>query len=224
MWLWQKSHLARWERDPLRLWTANPENVARAIGRVGLSAFRTFRNCEWVRSHASRATVGLHRRRLVRLFSPVSWKASDISRARMAPVGLFPFQGNRDLGTCSFERFGQAIAAGGKMFETELYANLFKGILPVELDRVGVFKPLEMGEKNERTLPADGRTKRLQTLFEALNVLWGGGRRARMLTDLSPKFLTHAWLEVKRPVFFGALAAHYEDGTYALELAPLVNA
>ena len=141
-----------------------------------------------------------------------------------AAVGLFPFQGDRDLGTRSFERFGQAMATGGNMFETELYANLFKGTVLVELDRVGVFKPLETGEKNERTLPADERRKRLQTLFEALNILWGGGRTARMLADLSPKFLAYARLRVKHPVFLEALSAYYEDGKYALELAPLVNA
>jgi CRISPR-associated protein Cst2 len=140
-----------------------------------------------------------------------------------AAVGLFPFQGDRDLGTRSFERFGQAMVAGGNMFETELYANLFKGTVLVELDRVGVFKPIETGEKNERILPADERTKRLQTLFEALNILWGGGRTARMLADLSPKFLAYARLRVKHPVFLEALSAHYEDGKYALELAPLVN-
>jgi len=141
-----------------------------------------------------------------------------------AAVGLFPFQGDRDLGTRSFERFGQAMAAGGNMFETELYANLFKGTILVELDRVGVFKPLETGEKNERTLPADERTQRLQALFEALNILWGGGRTARMLADLSPKFLAYARLKVKHPVFLEALSAYYEDGRYALELAPLVSA
>jgi CRISPR-associated protein Cst2 len=69
-----------------------------------------------------------------------------------AAVGLFPFQGDRDLGTRSFERFGQAMAAGGNMFETELYANLFKGTVLVELDRVGVFRPLEIGEDAERAL------------------------------------------------------------------------
>jgi CRISPR-associated protein Cst2 len=141
-----------------------------------------------------------------------------------AAVGLFPFQGDRDLGTRSFERFGQAMAAGGNMFETELYANLFKGTVLVELDRVGVFRPLEIGEDVERVLPADERRKRLQTLFEALNLLWGGGRTARMLADLSPKFLAYARLRVKHPVFLEALVAHYEDGKYVLELEPLKNA
>jgi CRISPR-associated protein Cst2 len=141
-----------------------------------------------------------------------------------AAVGLFPFQGDRDLGTRSFERFGQAMTAGGNMFETELYANLFKGTVLVELDRVGVFRSLEIGEDAERVLPADERRKRLQTLFEALNLLWGGGRTARMLADLSPKFLAYARLRVKHPVFLEALVAHYEDGKYVLELEPLKNA
>jgi CRISPR-associated protein Cst2 len=141
-----------------------------------------------------------------------------------AAVGLFPFQGDRDLGTRSFERFGQAMTAGGNMFETELYANLFKGTVLVELDRVGVFRPLEIGEDAEHVLPADERRKRLQTLFEALNLLWGGGRTARMLADLSPKFLAYARLRVKHPVFLEALVAHYEDGKYVLELEPLKNA
>lgn len=141
-----------------------------------------------------------------------------------AAVGLFPFQGDRDLGTRSFERFGQAMAAGGNMFETELYANLFKGTMLVELDRVGVFKPLEIGEDGERSLPHNERRRRLQTLFEALNLLWGGGRTARMLADLSPKFIAYARLRVKHPVFLEALSAHYEDSTYMLELGPIVNA
>jgi len=141
-----------------------------------------------------------------------------------AAVGLFPFQGDRDLGTRSFERFGEAMAAGGNMFETELYANLFKGVMLVELDRVGVFRPLEIGEKNERVLSADERKKRLQTLFEALNLLWGGGRTARMLADLSPKFLAYARLKVKHPVFLEAFTAHYENSKYILDLEPIVNA
>jgi CRISPR-associated protein Cst2 len=139
-------------------------------------------------------------------------------------VGLFPFQGDRDLGTRSFERFGQAMTAGGNMFETELYTDLFKGTILVELDRVGIFKPLETGQNAEQMLQPDERRKRLQTLFEALNLLWGGGRTARMLADLSPKFVAYARLRVKHPAFLEALVAHYEDGKYVLDLEPLVNA
>jgi CRISPR-associated protein Cst2 len=154
-----------------------------------------------------------------------------------AAVGLFPFQGDRDLGTRSFERFGAAMSAGGNMFETELYANLFKGTVLVELDRVGVFQRQELTEQKakekakEKTeesgpdkLPVKERQKRVQTLIEALNLLWGGGRTARMLADLSPKFIAYARLRVKHPVFLEAFVAHYENGKYLLELEPLLNA
>jgi CRISPR-associated protein Cst2 len=154
-----------------------------------------------------------------------------------AAVGLFPFQGDRDLGTRSFERFGAAMSAGGNMFETELYANLFKGTVLVELDRVGVFQRQELTEQKakekakEKTeesgpdkLPVEERQKRVQTLIEALNLLWGGGRTARMLADLSPKFIAYARLRVKHPVFLEAFVAHYENGKYLLELEPLLNA
>ncbi|HID31407.1 MAG TPA: type I-B CRISPR-associated protein Cas7/Cst2/DevR, partial [Desulfobacterales bacterium] len=73
-----------------------------------------------------------------------------------AAVGLFRFQGDRDLGTRSFERFGQEMGAGGNMFETELYANLFKGGLLAELDRVGVFRDGEVGDVTD---PPAGTTR-----------------------------------------------------------------
>ncbi len=57
-----------------------------------------------------------------------------------AAIGLFPYQGDRDLGTRSFEKFSQAMSEGGNMFETEIYANLFRGVILIELDRIGVWK------------------------------------------------------------------------------------
>lgn len=145
------------------------------------------------------------------------------SPVRVSPViGLFPFQGDRDLGTRSFERFGQTMAAGGNMFETELYANLFKGNILIELDRVGVFREIETGQQDQ-TLDINERKKRVSTLLEALNLLWGGGRTARMLVDLSPKFFAYARVSVKHPVFLEALTANYEDGGFWLVLGPLKN-
>ena len=141
-----------------------------------------------------------------------------------AAVGMFPFQGDRDLGTRSFERFGQTMAAGGNIFETELYTNLFKGSMLIELDRLGVFAPLEINQDKKEELPIDERRKRLQDLLEALSLLWGGGRTARMLTDLSPKFIAYSQLTVKHPVFLEAFAVHYENNKYILEVEPLKSA
>lgn len=159
-----------------------------------------------------------------------------------AAIGLFPFQGDRDLGTRSFEKFGQTMETGGNMFETEIYQNLFRGSFLIELDRVGVFQDLEIGDqelpegllrkevqmdKQTRwsvSLQAEDRIRRLQSLLDALNLLWGGGRTARMLADLSPKFFAYARLSVKHPVFLEALEARFADGAYYLVLTPLTNA
>ncbi|RLA76729.1 MAG: type I-B CRISPR-associated protein Cas7/Cst2/DevR [Deltaproteobacteria bacterium] len=159
-----------------------------------------------------------------------------------AAIGLFPFQGDRDLGTRSFEKFGQTMETGGNMFETEIYHNLFRGSLLIELDRVGVFQDLEIGDqelpedlskeevqmgKQSRwsvSLQARDRVQRLRSLLDALNILWGGGRTARMLADLSPKFFAYARLSVKHPVFLEALEARFADGAYHLVLTPLTNA
>ncbi|MCS7173482.1 MAG: type I-B CRISPR-associated protein Cas7/Cst2/DevR [Armatimonadetes bacterium] len=96
-----------------------------------------------------------------------------------AAVGLFPFQGDRDLGTRSFERFGQAMAAGGNMYETELYANLFKGTILVELDRVGkwpsryeLIQPSKREKEQEREREeADSDKKKKEELRSVLDVL-----------------------------------------------------
>jgi len=155
-----------------------------------------------------------------------------------AAIGLFPFQGDRDLGTRSFEKFGQTVEAGGNMFETELYANLFKGNFLLELDRIGVFQDLEVGnqeipkgiDKTERdgqqfySLKAGEKTKRIKDLLSAISLLWGGGRTARMLSDLSPRFLAYARLTVKHPVFLEALDATFENEGYGINLTPLCNA
>jgi len=151
-----------------------------------------------------------------------------------AAIGLFPFQGDRDLGTRSFERFGQAMSEGGNMFETELYANVFRGAMLVEVDRLGSFTTLEVREneipnelvreENRFSISPEEKAKRIQALLEALELLWGGGRTARMLADLSPRFLAYARLSVKHPVFLENIEVEFQGGKYRLALSPLQNA
>ncbi|GBC92707.1 hypothetical protein HRbin15_01183 [bacterium HR15] len=142
-----------------------------------------------------------------------------------ALVGLFPYWGDRDLGTRSFERFTGTPAEGGNMFETELYHNLFCGTMLVELDRVGIIPGNELGRNASRIeLPIEERRKRVQALVQALNLLWGGGRTARMLTDLSPRFLAYARLQVKTPLFLESVRAFYQQGGYLLQTEPILHA
>ncbi len=140
-----------------------------------------------------------------------------------AAIGLFPFYGDRDLGTRSFEKFGEKMEAGGNMFETEIYNNLFRGSLLLELDRIGIFPATEHKEHTDQQLDAQQRIQRVQAVLEALKLLWGGGRTARMLSDLSPRFFAYSRLNVKHPVFLEALSAQYDAGQYWLDTAPLTN-
>jgi CRISPR-associated protein Cst2 len=142
-----------------------------------------------------------------------------------ALVGLFPYWGDRDLGTRSFERFTGTLAEGGNMFETELADCLYRGTMLVELDRVGVFPARELGKgASDGRLPIDERCRRVQALVRALSLLWGGGRTARMLTDLSPQFLVYARLKVKTPLFLEAVQVAYQQGRYVLQTESILHA
>ncbi|MFN4033501.1 MAG: type I-B CRISPR-associated protein Cas7/Cst2/DevR [Fimbriimonadales bacterium] len=143
-----------------------------------------------------------------------------------ALVGLFPYGGDRDLGTRAFERFTDAPPqAGGNMFETELYHNLFRATMLVEMDRVGNISENELGKgKSPILLPVEQRRERLKALVQALSVLWGGGRTARMLTDLAPRFMVYARLTVKTPLFLEAVQAVYQQGSYYLRTEPILHA
>ncbi len=140
-------------------------------------------------------------------------------------VGLFPYWGDRDLGTRSFERFTGTPAEGGNMFETELADCLYRGTMLIELDRVGVFPARELGKgAADSRLPIEERRRRVQALMQALSLLWGGGRTARMLADLSPQFLVYARLKVKTPLFLEAVQVEYQQGRYLLQTEPIRHA
>jgi CRISPR-associated protein Cst2 len=143
-----------------------------------------------------------------------------------ALVGLFPYWGDRDLGTRSFERFTGTLAEGGNMFETELADCLYRGTMLVELDRVGVFPARELGKgASDSQLPLEERRRRVKALVQALSLLWGGGRTARMLTDLSPQFIAYARLKVKTPLFLEAVQVEYQSGRrYMLQTEPIRHA
>ncbi len=141
-----------------------------------------------------------------------------------AAVALFPFRGDRDLGTRSFEKFGKSISAGGNMFETEIYYNLFKGAILIEIDRIGKFPKIETGEKEDKEVDNNIKRNRVKKLLDALHILWGGGRTARMLVDMSPKFFGYARLKVKYPVFLENIEVKYQDRSLILITDTIVSA
>jgi len=144
------------------------------------------------------------------------------SPLRVAPAyGLFPYRGDRDLGTRSaVEARGEA-EAGGSIFETEITNNVFRTTLLLELDRVGRWAKFESVKDETGELPLNERRRRAVLLLESLKYLWGGGRRTRLLVDLTPRFVAYARLGRKIPLFLDCLEVSYEADKYRLGTAPL---
>lgn len=145
-----------------------------------------------------------------------TWKRE--APLRVSPAyGLFPYHGDRDLGTrSSVEEKGSA-EAGGSIFETEITNNVFRSTLLFELDRVGTWEKFESAEdKGGECLP-DVRKERVKLLLSSLKYLWGGGRRTRLLVDLAPQFIVYTRMTKKVPIFLTALRVSYEHGKYKLD-------
>ena len=146
-----------------------------------------------------------------------------------AAVGLFPYAGDRDYGTRSKEASREEVTEEGgqkltgNIFETEIYYNIFRTTLLVELDRVGVFQPWELGKLQdlEGTRDETERRRRVRVLAEAILNLWGGGKQSRLLTDLGPKLLIYTRQSRKNPILLEALMM---DDQQQLQIQPLVEA
>jgi CRISPR-associated protein Cst2 len=149
------------------------------------------------------------------------------NRRRTAPVrvaaavGLFPFRGDRDLGTKSKEQTGEAgMEAGGNMFETEVYYNYFRTTILLEVDRIGVYRAFELSKDEREAVVKNGgikslrnetRQDRLRAFFSALTTLWGGGKQSRVLTDLAPKFIVTTIQSAKTPVLLENLVVNDKE-------------
>jgi CRISPR-associated protein Cst2 len=140
------------------------------------------------------------------------------SPLRVSPAfGIFPYAGDRDLGTRSAVEVEKKAEAGGSIFETEVTNNVFRTTMLLELDRVGKWLSYETTQGKEGEIPADARKRRVKLLLEALKYLWGGGRKTRFLVDVSPQFVVYCRIGKKIPLVIHALDVRYEDSRYWLE-------
>jgi CRISPR-associated protein Cst2 len=140
------------------------------------------------------------------------------SPLRVSPAfGLFPYAGDRDLGTRSAVEYEKEAEAGGAIFETEVTNNVFRTTLLLELDRIGRWQKFENVKGSDGQLQPDARKRRASLLVHSLKYLWGGGRRTRILVDLTPQFVICAKLTRKTPIFLHAINVRMEEGKYYLE-------
>jgi CRISPR-associated regulatory protein, DevR family len=137
------------------------------------------------------------------------------SCVRVSPaIGFFPFQDDRDLGVRITEEGKKDPNKMMPPFETEVYYNCFRSNVLVELDRIGVFKDDYYGKAiSPSDIGKEGKKTRIEALLNALRDLWGGGKQARFLTDISPKLVLYTRQTSKKPIFLERLEMEFEDET-----------
>lgn len=146
-----------------------------------------------------------------------TWKRE--APLRVSPAyGIFPYHRDRDLGTRSSVEEKKSAKAGGSIFETEITNNVFRSTLLLELDRVGRWKGFESVDNKAGDLSLDIRKKRIKLLLSSFKYLWGGGRRTRLLANLTPQFIVYARMTKKVPIFLTSLSLSYKEGRYLLDL------
>lgn len=146
------------------------------------------------------------------------------ARRRTSPIkvpawrGLFLYAGDRDFGVRRKGRkeTGELTA---NIFETEIYYNYFAGNIMMDVERIGILEDEATG-KIEKELEPEKREKRIKQFISVLPELWGGGKQARFLTDISPKFLIYTKQTSKVPIFLEVLIMDEEEN---LRVEPLLE-
>jgi len=121
-------------------------------------------------------------------------------------ISLDPYLGDLDFGT---NYMGTKAGGEPNIFETEIHSGMYRGTILIELDRVG------NGDGFSKELDGTDKSKRVKALLQALKNLWGSGRQSRFLADLSPKFVSAAFMTTKNPIFLESLSV--KDGYLDLD-------
>lgn len=128
------------------------------------------------------------------------------SPIRVSPaIALTPYLGEMDFATNYM-----SVEAGGNpnIFETEIHSGYYYGTILIELDRVG---EKSIGDEYDLKLELSEKKKRVLALVNAIQNLWTVGRQSRFLSDMSPKFISAALMNIKNPIFMECLRLT-EDG------------
>jgi len=138
------------------------------------------------------------------------------SPVKVSPlISIYPWKGEGDLLTRRKE--GQA---GGDLVKVEVNAfNFMRGTIMVDVDAVGSYVD-EISY--EREMVGDAKDKenkkmRLGWLIEAIKNLDGGAKKARLLDDLTPKFVVVTKQKAGTPIFLNSLHVS-EDGSINIAL------
>ncbi len=123
------------------------------------------------------------------------------SPVKVSPlISVFPWQGESDLLTR--KKAGQE---GGDLVKVEINAlNFMRGSMIIDADVIGSMVD-EMTLARKLLIKEEERKRRITLLLDALKALDGGAKKARLLDDLTPKFLIAAKQVAGTPIFLNAL-------------------
>jgi len=151
-------------------------------------------------------------------FMEAKTKSQQAALRRWSPVkvspliNIFPWRNETDLLTRKKE--GQE---GGDLVKVEVNAlNYMRGTTIINVNEVGSYID-ELNLELEDVIGNEERNKRIELLLEAFKNLSGGGKIARLLDDITPKFLIIAKQKAGTPIFLNSLMVD-EEGNIKIEL------
>jgi CRISPR-associated protein Cst2 len=135
------------------------------------------------------------------------------SPVKVSPmISIYPWKGESDMLTRKKE--GQE---GGDLVKVEINTfNFMRGTIVMDMDMIGS-RVDEMSYEIEPVINEEDKSKRINYLVESIKNLDGGAKKARLLDDLTPKFVVITKQKAGTPIFLNALKVD-EEGNINLEL------
>lgn len=123
------------------------------------------------------------------------------SPVKVSPlISIYPWKGESDMLTRKKE--GQE---GGDLVKIEINTfNFMKGTIIVDMDMIGS-RVDELNYEIESVLNSEEKTKRVNFLADSIKNIDGGAKKARLLDDLTPKFVIVTKQKAGTPIFLNAL-------------------
>jgi len=135
------------------------------------------------------------------------------SPVKVSPlISIYPWKDSVDMLTRKKE--GQE---GGDLVKVEINTlNFMKGSMVISVNEIGGYVD-ELNYDTKSVVEEKEKIRRMELLLDALKNLDGGAKKARLLDDITPKFLIIAKQKAGTPIFLNSLNVD-ENGELDLDL------
>lgn len=128
------------------------------------------------------------------------------SPVKVSPmISIYPWKGESDMLTRKKE--GQE---GGDLVKIEINTfNFMRGTIILDVDMIGA-RADELSYEIDEVLDTEKKAERINFLVESVKNLDAGAKKARLLDDLTPKFVVVTKQKAGTPIFLNALDVDVE--------------